>query len=147
MSIDIQPGRYVIQPIGVSNRAIGMTPLLHPNRNQVLKQGKPVEVVPTNFPEYTRVWEVQQDGTLALSFMGSQLAAVEEDDLVWVGSPAERWTIRTHYRPYGQTIQNADGLAWFLPNTDEYTQPELRELPIGGTPPLEFLFVFNGPLN
>ena len=56
MPIDIVPGRYIIVPHGAQgDRVVGMTPLLHAGSGESLAQGKPVLVVPSNFPDYTRI--------------------------------------------------------------------------------------------
>jgi len=58
MRVDIPPGTYVITPAGVDNPVVGMTPLLRARQNhgaQPLAECKPVELVPDNYPEYTRV--------------------------------------------------------------------------------------------
>ena len=47
-------------------------------------------------------WEVAENGTLSLSFMEDGLSALEEDRLVFLGSPAEKWTIHTYDLPEGR---------------------------------------------
>ena len=56
MPINIVPGRYIIVPHGAQDdRVVGMSPLLHAGSGESLAQGKPVEVVFNNLPDYTRI--------------------------------------------------------------------------------------------
>lgn len=57
MQVDIPSGPFVITPARVNNPVVGMTPLLRARQNsdQPLAQGKPVQLVPGNYPEYTRL--------------------------------------------------------------------------------------------
>lgn len=58
MRLDISPGTYVITPARTDSPVVGMTPLLRARQNnsdQPLAQGKPVELVPDKYPEYTKV--------------------------------------------------------------------------------------------
>ncbi|KIM58996.1 hypothetical protein SCLCIDRAFT_27582 [Scleroderma citrinum Foug A] len=147
MQVDIPSGPFVITPARVNNPVVGMTPLLRARQNsdQPLAQGKPVQLVPGNYPEYTRLWELTTDGTLALSYMHSELYAIEEAKRVYLGSDSEEWFSVTYDTPYGprQTIQSKKtGFGWFLPNTDEGTQPELRPIPRTNSPPPGYLFNF-----
>ena len=56
MPIDIRPGKYIIIPSQAEpDRVVGTTPLLHAGSGESVAQGKPVVVVPDNYPEYTRI--------------------------------------------------------------------------------------------
>ncbi|KAI6119945.1 hypothetical protein EDD16DRAFT_1704796 [Pisolithus croceorrhizus] len=122
--MSVTPGPYRITTHLNPNPAVGVDPW---TRSAI----KPVTVVPSDFPPEGTTWQVRlEDDQLYLLSVHSANARPDEGKvLVFHGEPGERWRITHHPLRRGYTILSLDeSLAWYLPNSGDFTQVELRPL-------------------
>ncbi|KAI6119948.1 hypothetical protein EDD16DRAFT_1569372 [Pisolithus croceorrhizus] len=120
----VAPGFYRITTHLSPNPAVGVDPRIEPAI-------KPVIVVPSNFPSVATTWQViQEEGRLyLLAVDGANTLPEEQKVFAYYGHPGERWRIVHHPVHRGYTILSLDeSLAWYLPNSGDFTQVELRRL-------------------
>ncbi|KAI6012272.1 hypothetical protein BKA83DRAFT_4369286 [Pisolithus microcarpus] len=122
--MSVAPGLYRITTHLNSNPAVGIDP--------TIKAGiVPVFVVPSEyFPEGSR-WEIiQEDGQLYLLTINTARTRPDEGKvLAFYGEPGERWRLVHHPLRRGYTILSPDeSRAWYLPDSADFTQVELRRL-------------------
>ncbi|KAI6099060.1 hypothetical protein EDD16DRAFT_1708276 [Pisolithus croceorrhizus] len=122
--MSVTPGPYRITSHLSPNPAVGVDP-------RTDSAIKPVIVAPSNFPPEGTTWQVRlEDGQLYLLVVDSANARPDEDKvLAFYGQPGERWRITHHPLRRGYTILSLDeSRAWYLPNSGDFTQVELRPL-------------------
>ncbi|KAI6033813.1 hypothetical protein BKA83DRAFT_4181398 [Pisolithus microcarpus] len=124
----ITPGKYRITTALDRERSIGVDPRTNDAHKRVI-------VVPKEFPPQAGLWRVDRtetEGVYLLSVLGAD--AVDTDAKVFAnyGVDSQRWRIGTNSHPDGYFIQRVDNnLTWFLPETKDFTQVELKEHQIG----------------
>ncbi|KAI6004311.1 hypothetical protein EDD15DRAFT_2192180 [Pisolithus albus] len=122
--MSIVPGLYRITTHLNNNPAVGIDPRI---RAGVV----PVIVVPSEFPSEGSTWEIlQEDDKLYLLAINSARTRPEEERvLAFYGQPGERWRLVHHPLRRGYTIVSPDeSRAWYLPDSGDFTQVELRRL-------------------
>ncbi|KAI6119950.1 hypothetical protein EDD16DRAFT_1518202 [Pisolithus croceorrhizus] len=124
--MSVGSGLYRITTRLSPNPAVGVDP-----RND--SAIKPVIVVPSAFSSEATTWRVtQEDGQLYLLSVDSANTRPDQQKVcAYYGEPGERWKIVHHPLRRGYTILNPDeSLAWYLPNSEDFTQVVLRRLGI-----------------
>ncbi|KIK21950.1 hypothetical protein PISMIDRAFT_680915 [Pisolithus microcarpus 441] len=122
--MSVAPGLYRITTHLNPNPAVGIDPRIQP-------AVVPVIVVPAEFPPEGSTWQIiQEDGQLYLLTINTARTRPEEDKvLAFYGEPGERWRLVHHPLRRGYTILSPDeSRAWYLPDSADFTQVELRRL-------------------
>ncbi|KIK21953.1 hypothetical protein PISMIDRAFT_11968 [Pisolithus microcarpus 441] len=122
--MSVAPGLYRITTHLDPNPAVGIDPRL---RAGIV----PVIVVPPEFPPEGSTWEIiQEDGQLYLLTINTARTRPDEDKvLAFYGEPGERWRLVHHPLRRGYTILSPDeSLAWYLPDSGNLTQVQLKPL-------------------
>ncbi|KAI6119951.1 hypothetical protein EDD16DRAFT_1569390 [Pisolithus croceorrhizus] len=120
--MSVTPGFYRITTHLNPNPAVGIDP-------RVRSAFTPVIVVPSDFPFDGTRWEViEEDDRLYILLVNTARTRPEEGKVfAFYGQPGERWRIVHHPLRRGYTILNPDeSLAWYLPDSSDFTQVELR---------------------
>ncbi|KAI6009724.1 hypothetical protein EDC04DRAFT_2906488 [Pisolithus marmoratus] len=136
--MSVVPGFYRITTHLNPNPAIGVDP-------RIFSAIKQVVVAPPDFPGEGTTWQVlQEDGQFYLLFVNGGKTRPEEDKVyAYYAEPGERWKIVHHPLRRGYVILSADeSLAWYLPNSEYFTQVELKSLPL--IPGEGYYFNFGG---
>ncbi|KAI6151587.1 hypothetical protein BKA82DRAFT_1005322, partial [Pisolithus tinctorius] len=124
--MSVTSGLYRITTHLSPNPAIGVDPRTRSAVKQVI-------VVPPEFPPPGSTWEVrQEDGQFYLLAVDGANARPEEDKVnAYYGQPGEMWKIVHHPLRRGFVVLSPDeSLAWYLPNSEYFTQVELKPLGI-----------------
>lgn len=127
--VNITPGKYRITTALDRERSIGVDPRTNDAHKRVI-------VVPKDFPPQARLWRVDStevENVYLLSVLGADAVDTEAKVFANYGVNTQKWRIGTNSHPDGYFIQRVDdsGLTWYLPDTTDFTQVELKEHKIG----------------